>query len=239
MRIDIMPIYGRVSANHISGSTVIIVDVLRASSSIITAVMNGANRIVPASDPGEAAALALRLGAKDCVLAGERGGIRIQDFDLGNSPAEFNEKAVRDKTVIMSTTNGTEAIKSMASAKTVLIGAMINRTAVAKRAVELGDDVLIVCAGTMGRISADDLCAAGAIAEAINAASQTPIEATDFTMVCCMLYADWREGRADLAVTEHYSRLVRLGFEDDVKYCFTEDITDRVPVCDGGVIFQN
>ena len=57
-----------------------------------------------------------------------------------------------------------------------------------------------------------------------------------FTMVCCMLYADWREGRADLSVTDHYSRLVRLGFEDDVKYCFTQDITDVVPVYDGGVI---
>lgn len=236
MKIDIMPVYGRVSANHISGSTVIIVDVLRASSSIITAVMNGANRIVPASDPGEAAALALRLGAKECVLAGERGGLRIQDFDLGNSPAEFNAKAVRDKTVIMSTTNGTEAIKSMASAKTILIGAMINRTAVARRAAELGDDVIIVCAGTTGHIGADDLCAAGAIAEAINAACTKPVEATDITMVCCMVYADWREGRADLSVTEHYSHLVRLGFEDDVKYCFTQDVTDCVPVCDGGVI---
>ncbi len=236
MRIDTVPLYNRISNSQLAASTVIVVDVLRASSSIITAVMNGAGRIIPASDPGEAAALALRLGAKDCVLAGERGGLRLPDFALGNSPAEFTAKAVRDKQVILSTTNGTEAINSVRSAKTALIGAMINRSAVAKRALEIGDDVLIVCAGTMGRISADDLCAAGAIAEAMNVAATKPLEATDFTMVCCMLYADWREGRADLSVTEHYSRLVRLGLEEDVKYCFTPDVTDVVPVYDGGVI---
>ena len=236
MRIDTVPLYSRLSTNQLSGCTVIIVDVLRASSSIITAVMNGANRIIPASDPGEAAALAMRLGVRDCVLAGERGGLRLPDFALGNSPAEFGPKNVKDKQVIISTSNGTEAINSVKAAKTVLIGAMINRTAVAKRALAIGDDVLIVCAGTQGRISADDLCAAGAIAEAMNAVSDNPLEATDFTMVCCMLYADWREGRADLSVTEHYAHLVKLGFGDDVRYCFTQDVTDVVPTYDGGVI---
>lgn len=236
VRIDSIPLYSRISPSQLSGCTVIVVDVLRSSSSIITAVMNGAHRIVPASDPGEAAALAIRLGVRDCVLAGERGGLRLPDFTLGNSPSEFNPQAVKDKQVIISTSNGTEAINSVRSAKTVLIGAMINRTAVAKRALEIGDDVIIVCAGTQGRISADDLCAAGAIAEAMNRISEQPLEATDFTMVCCMLYADWLEGRADLSVTEHYARLIKLGFANDVKYCFTQDITDVVPVYDGGVI---
>lgn len=236
MKIDTIPLYSRILASHLSNYTVIVVDVLRASSSIITAIMNGAQRIVPAADPGEAAALALRLGVKDCVLAGERGGVRLPDFALGNSPAEFSRETVGGKQVILSTTNGTVAINGVSGAKTVLIGGLINRTAVARHALELGDDVLIVCAGTNGRISADDLCAAGAIAEAMNGLSGKPMEATDFTMVCCMLYADWREGRADLSVTEHYARLVKLGFEEDVKYCFRQDITDVVPVYDAGVV---
>lgn len=236
MKIDTLPLYTKLPVNQLSNCTVIVVDVLRASSSIITAIMNGASRIVPATDPGEAAAFAMSLGAKDCVLAGERGGVRLPDFQLGNSPAEFTPEAVREKQVIMSTTNGTAAISSVKAAKTVLIGAMINRTAVARRALEIGDDVLIVCAGTQGRISADDLCAAGAIAQAMNAASTKPLAAADFTMVCCMLYADWLEGRADLTVTEHYARLISLGFADDVKYCFTRDITTVVPEYSGGVI---
>lgn len=236
MKIEIMPTCSKVPVNHISGSTVIVVDVLRASTSIITAVMNGAQRIIPAADPAEAAAFAMRLGPRDCVLAGEREAMKLPDFDLGNSPYEFTPDAVADKVVIMSTSNGTAAINSMKSAKNILIGGMINRKAVAKRALELGDDIIILCAGTDGTISADDLCAAGAIAEAVNMLSLTPVEASDMTMVCCMLFANWKEGRADLSVTRHYSRLIRLGLERDVDYCFTLDTTDVVPVYDGGVI---
>lgn len=236
MQIDVMPIYTRVPSNHISNSTVIIVDVLRASSTIITAIKNGANSVIPTADPGQAASLSLKLGMDDCVLAGERDGLRLPDFALGNSPAEFDVRTVKDRNVIMSTTNGTVAVSSMSAAKTILVGAIINCSAVAKYAHALGDNVLIVCAGTYGRIGADDLCAAGAIATALNREAKGECEATDFTMVCCMLYADWKEGRADLTVTEHYSRLHRLGFDDDLKYCFTEDVTDVVPVCTGGVI---
>ena len=113
---------------------------------------------------------------------------------------------------------------------------MINRTAVAKRALALGDDILIVCAGTDGAISADDLIAAGAIADAVCRHAAGPVEAIDITKVCCMLYADWQEGRADLSATFHYARLVRLGFTDDVRFCFTPDVTDVVPVYENGII---
>ena len=197
---------------------------------------NGANRVVPAIDPGEAAMLAGRLGHADVVLAGERDAVKLPDFDIGNSPSEYSANTVKDRSVIISTTNGTAAIHGMSAAKDVLIGGMINRSAVAKRAVELGNDIIIVCAGTYGQISADDLLAAGSIAEAINRLSPSGIDASDITMVCCMLYADWKQGRADLSVTKHCARLISLGFEEDIRYCFSEDITDVVPVYENGVI---
>lgn len=236
MRIDIVPVYGKMISSHISGSTVIVVDVLRSTSCITMAVKNGAERVIPAVDPGEAASIAGRLGIRDCVLAGERGGIKLPDFNLGNSPAEYSAENVQGKTVVISTSNGTAAIHGSSAAKDVLIGAMINRTAVAKRALALGDDILIVCAGTDGAISADDLIAAGAIADAVCRHAAGPVEATDITKVCCMLYADWQEGRADLSATFHYARLVRLGFTDDVRFCFTPDVTDVVPVYENGNI---
>ncbi len=236
MKIDVQPVFGKLPSSHISSSTVIVVDVLRSSSCIITAVMNGANRVVPANDPGEAVELAGRLGIKECVLAGERDAIKLADFHIGNSPAEFNAKTVKDRSVVISTTNGTAAIHGMSAAKNVLIGGMINRTAVARKAVMLGDDVIIVCAGTYGQISADDLVAAGAIADALSRLSNGNTQATDVAMVCCMLYSDWKVGRADLSVSSHWARLLSLGFEEDVRYCFTEDITDVVPVYANGVI---
>lgn len=94
MKIDVIPVYGKVLSNHISSCTVIVVDVLRSTSCIITAVGNGATKVVPAIDPGEAAMLASRLGAQDVVLAGEREAVKLPDFDLGNSPYEFTKEAV-------------------------------------------------------------------------------------------------------------------------------------------------
>ena len=140
------------------------------------------------------------------------------------------------KSVVISTSNGTAAIHGSSAAKDVLIGAMINRTAVARRALALGNDILIVCAGTDGAISADDLIAAGAIADAVCREATVAVEATDIVKVCCMLYVDWAEGRADLSATFHYARLVRLGFTEDVRFCFTPDVTDVVPVYENGII---
>lgn len=99
----------------------------------------------------------MNIGARDCVLAGERGGIRLPGFDVGNSPLDFSHELVSGKNVIFCTTNGTQAICGMSGAANLLIGAMINRTAVARRAVELGQDIVIMCAGTDGRFSADDI----------------------------------------------------------------------------------
>lgn len=236
MRIDTLSRYTKLPSNHISTCTVIVVDVLRASTSIIRAVQNGAQQIVPTADAGEAASVVNRLGLRDCVLAGERGGEKLAGFDIGNSPSEFSENMVCGKTVVISTSNGTVAIHGMNSAKALLIGGMINKTAVAKKAIELKSDVLIVCAGTDGNISADDICAAGAIADAITKNSPESVELTDFTQVSIALYKDWLDSRFNLASTKHYKHLVELGFEADTEFCFTEDITDVVPVYENGII---
>jgi len=236
MQLNILPVCGKINSAHLLGTTVIVIDVLRATTNMVVAIQNGSNRLIPTSDAGEAAMLASRLGARDSVLAGERGGIRIQGFDIGNSPFEFSPEVVKGRTVIMNTTNGTAAVCSMSAARNILIGAMINCSAVARRAVQLGDDVLIVCAGTEGTISADDLCCAGAIAESICKQSRTPVETTDIVMVCRNLYRDFRDKRADLSKTFHWNRLVRLGFEKDVKFCFTEDTSTVVPCYRDGII---
>lgn len=236
MRIDTIPQYNKVLSSHLSNCTVIVVDVLRASTSIIWAVKNGAQQVIPTADAGEAAAMVNKLDLHDCVLAGERGGEKLMGFDMGNSPEEFNQKTVMGKTVVINTTNGTAAIHGVSSAKNVLIGAIINRTAVAKKALELGDDVIIVCAGTDGMVSADDICAAGAIADAILKHAAMPCTPTDFTIVCATLYQDWLDGRIDMSKTRHYARLIELGFKADAEFCFKQDMTDVVPKYAHGII---
>ena len=198
---------------------------LRSSSCIVWGLVNGASKIIPVDDLGSAVSIASRMG--DCVLAGERGAVLIPGFDIGNSPAEYTEARVGGKAVVISTTNGTGAICKSESASNVLIGSMLNCTAVAKRAVELGNDVILMCAGTGGEFSADDIYAAGAIASAIQ--TLTDAELCDLTRVSCLVYDRWKEDRTELSKTKHYKRLVSLGLESDINFCLTRDLTDIVP----------
>ena len=117
---------------------------------------------------------------------------------------------------------------------------MINRTAAAKAAAAEGKDILIVCAGTDGQPSADDLCTAGALIDGIRQFADVTIDdLTDMANICENLYRDWRDGSFDLSTAFHYRRLVRLGFEEDIEFCFTPDTTDTVPVYKDGVIVKN
>jgi len=229
MKIETYPIFTKLLNSQLIGATVIVVDVLRSSTSIIWALKNGAEKLIPTKNASEAAMLASRLRLQDCLVAGEIKGVKVQGFDVGNSPGEFTRIRVLGKTIIFGTTNGTGTICGCVTAKNLLIGAMINASAVAKRAAELGNDVIIMCAGTEGAVSADDLCAAGAIANAIAAHSNVPVESSDMTLVCRMIYSDWLDGRADLKQTKHYSTLLELGFGEDIRLCFGVDTADVVP----------
>ncbi|MDR0841627.1 MAG: 2-phosphosulfolactate phosphatase [Christensenellaceae bacterium] len=221
------------SGYYLKGHTVIVVDVLRATSSIIWACRNGATKVIPAADPGEGASMAARMGG--CLLAGERDGLKLPGFDLGNSPSEFTRDTVQGKTIVISTTNGTGAIRNMESAGNLLIGGMLNRTAVAKRAVELGNDIIIACAGTEGEFSADDILAAGCIASAIVSLTELD-EQCDLTIVSRLVYESWKKGSMDIAATHHYRHLVEMGFIEDARFCLQEDVTDVVPVYNNGMI---
>ncbi len=222
----------KLPVSHLTGHTVIAIDVLRSSSCIVWGLVNGAGKIIPTDDPGSAVSIAGRL--EDCILAGERGAVIIPGFDIGNSPAEYTEARVRGKSVVISTTNGTGAICKSDSASNVLIGSMLNCTAVAKRAAELNNDVILMCAGTAGEFSADDIYAAGAIASAIQALTET--DPCDLTRVACLVYDRWKDDRTELSKTTHYQRLVSLGLEGDVSFCLTRDLTDIVPEYKDGVI---
>jgi 2-phosphosulfolactate phosphatase len=161
------------AARDLSATTCVVFDVLRATSSMLTALNNGAESIIPVSEISEA--LALRQKQPDVLLAGERHGLRIRkeltgsvDFDFGNSPRDFSPEKVRGKTIAWTTTNGTRALRACAHAEMILLGALVNLRSVADILDQLRPrDLLLVCAGTFEAAAFEDLFAAGALIDSL------------------------------------------------------------------------
>ena len=158
----------------VAGGIAIVIDVLRASTTIVTALAHGATGVRPVLTVEVARALAAGFGAgsdSGVLLGGERGGLRIDGFDLGNSPLEYARARVAGRRIVITTTNGTAAVDACTDASEVLIGAIVNRAAAAARARELAvahgtSSIHLVCAGTDGEVTEEDRLAAGAILDA-------------------------------------------------------------------------
>lgn len=219
-----------------------VIDVLRASTTIATALARGATCVVPRRSIEDAlAAAADRPGA---VLGGERGGVKIAGFDLGNSPAEYTAERVAGRPVVITTTNGTAALAACDRAAEVLVGAIVNRSAVAAAARRLagqldGRAVHLVCAGTDGKLTEEDLLAAGAI---LDAAGRDPAAVHDTLDLPARaarrhyrdLAAAGRDGLpVRIALAFRTSRggenLLALGMESDLALAAAVDSLDVVP----------
>ncbi|MFM8708238.1 MAG: 2-phosphosulfolactate phosphatase [Planctomycetia bacterium] len=171
-------LFNRMPQGAVAGGIAVVIDVLRASTTIISALAHRAVGVRPVPTVDQARALAAadpgRSGSPDhsrILLGGERGGLRIDGFDLANSPLEYSSDRVAGRRIVITTTNGTAALDAALPATEVLIGAIVNRTAVAARARSLAavhgaTSIHLVCAGTDGEITEEDLLAAGAILDA-------------------------------------------------------------------------
>jgi 2-phosphosulfolactate phosphatase len=233
MKITMIPASQYICEEDIKGKQVVIIDVLRATSVITTAVANGAQEVVAVKEIDEA--LALR--EEGCVMGGERKALKIEGFDLSNSPLEYTREAIGGRKIIMTTTNGTNAISRATSAKEIIIGCMLNGKAVAKRIASSCDDTVIACAGTKGQFSIDDFICAGKILYDLKELCN--IELDDMCSAACMAYEDYK-GRVLEYVKNaaHYKYMLSIGLEDDIEYCFKEDETDVVPVYRKGCIIK-
>jgi 2-phosphosulfolactate phosphatase len=164
-------LFNRMPQGAVAGGIAVVIDVLRASTTIITALAHGAAGVRPVLTIDAARALAADQGPRSGILlGGERGGLRIEGFDLGNSPLEYSRDRVAGRPIVITTTNGTAALEASSAAAEVLVGAMVNRAAVAARAWQLASargtpDVHLVCAGTDGQVTEEDVLTAGAILE--------------------------------------------------------------------------
>ena len=198
----------------------IVVDVLRATSTIVQALAAGYSRVLCCSDVQEARALREAEGRG--VLAGERLCVRIPGFDLGNSPREF--LSANGDTVILTTTNGTRAIVTAASrCERVLAGSLLNLDAIVATAREHGGDVAIFCAGLEGEFVMDDAYCAGRLADLLGG------EATDAAAAAIRLARSFPGPEEGLAASRSARNLVNAGLADDIAWCAQESVLETVP----------
>ncbi len=236
-----------VAESDLAGSTVIVVDLLRASTTICQALSNGAKCVIPSLEVDEtfarAAAHVEKHGDREKILlGGERGGQRIEGFDLGNSPLDYTSEQIFGQTVLFTTTNGTKALAHARLADRVLIGAAVNRQAIVD-AVAGAPRVDILCAGTGGKVTREDILAAGAIASQIKAPHES-CSANSWSDAACR---EWQEllttaHALDRTPSEQFAHelrdtlggknLLALGYDDDLLFCAQLDTLDIVPELD-------
>lgn len=216
------------SPADVRGRTVVVFDVLRATTSISTALQTGVQEIRVYSDV--AAVRSAAQTTADALLCGEEKCHAPAGFHLGNSPIGFRDKALRGRTLLMSTTNGTRAILAAQGASLMLTAALVNATAAAKAAVESGLDVTLLCAGTDGRIAMEDLIGAGAVASAILAA-RPDCDLSDANKIALRLFESAKgDLRTALADSQGGRNVIAAGLGDDLAAAAALDALDAVGV---------
>lgn len=214
----------------VNDSTVVVVDILRATSCMTTAFAHGVQSIRTFAHLQEC----LSLKQEGYMTAGERDGKKVDGFDLGNSPFEYMDPALRGRKIAFTTTNGTQAIAKASAAKDIIIGSFLNLSAVVKYLRETPNNVLIVCSGWKGKVNLEDTVFAGALVEKL----KTDFDfACDAPMLAQRLYEQARKDMLDfLKDSSHIKRLKRLNIKKDISFCLTEDQYHVVPIIRDGSI---
>ena len=238
-----------IEESSLIGSIAVIIDVLRASSTIVTALHNGAKSVIPCGTPEAAKKIRTESSSCDVLLGGERGGVVIEGFDCGNSPTEYAAARVAGKTIAFTTTNGTRALLKAAAAETILIGAFVNRKSLIDRLNNDRRPIHLVCAGTDGAITGEDVLFAGAVVDALTqsdpagAGEPSRWNPNDCARISQAFWqhsvgadaaSDHKEGlsaRIEAAMRETRGglNLRELKYDDDILLCSEVDVVRRVP----------
>lgn len=219
--------------DELCGGIAVVIDVLRASTTICHALAAGAKAVVPCEEIEEARRMAANHSGERTVLGGERGGRPIEGFDLGNSAFEYTEEAVGGRTVVFTTTNGTRALLRCRQAERVLLGTFVNLRAVVRALADDGRPVHVVCAGTDGAVTAEDCLCAGALAADLRKTAGEFDVTDDSAQVAAGFYTSCEDDPERLAEAMRRSaggrNLAKLGYEADIERAATRDLFDLVP----------
>lgn len=225
--IDILPTAQSAEGYDFSRSVAVVIDVLRATSVITMAAHNGAAAVVPVLSPDEGFALAQKLGRGNVILGGERNADRIEGFDLGNSPQDYAPQVVKGKTVVLTTTNGTVALRNSLGAKAVVAASLLNYQAAAISALSLAqerdaDKIVFVCSGNYGVLTLEDCWCAAVMTDVLLAQCAAGSVALETDQAVALHNLSFGRQPADDALScqsRHYAKLLAKGYAQDADIC--------------------
>jgi 2-phosphosulfolactate phosphatase len=214
---------------HKENAIVVVIDVFRATSAIVTAFYNGVSKMVPVATVDEAR----EYQRNGYMAAAERDGEVIEGFELGNSPFGYMNNKVKGKTIAISTTNGTQAIEASRKASKILIGSFLNLDILCEYLVAQKKDVVLLCAGWKNKFNLEDTVFAGAIVEKLTGEGSYQVDC-DSAIAAKHLYNIAKNNLFDfLSDSSHRKRLAKLDLERDIKYCLTPNQCPVIPVMEG------
>lgn len=215
--------------------TVVVIDVFRAATTMVTAIAGGCRAIVPALTPEEARERARAFNRGEVLLGGERAGDPIDGFDLGNSPLEYTAQRVAGKIVVLTTTNGTKALLRAGGAAATAVAGLVNVKAAAQWAQDQARDLTLACAGEAGEASLEDTVCAGLIIDSLAGAGA--LEVSDTAAMARGASRDYRHRLDDLRGESQWGRhLARRGHQQDLAACLALDAWTAVPVFRNGLV---
>ncbi|MTI87403.1 MAG: 2-phosphosulfolactate phosphatase [Balneolaceae bacterium] len=224
------------SEEAIRGKTAIIIDILRASSSIVTAISNGAKKVIAVEDMSDAVKIAHTMDPNDYLLCGEKNGVKIEGYQLGNSPLEYSREVVEGRTLILNTTNGTKAIKKSTLAQQIYVGAFLNQKSILDVMKQVDNEIVLVCSGWEGRLALEDTLFAGSLVYHLFN-GKLPDTAKDGAKVAFGLYEKFGDDLAGaIRGSDHAKRLSELVPEGDVPFCCDVDKFNVLPGMKDGIL---
>ena len=222
---------------QLKDKNVVVIDVLRSATTIATALQNGAKEIIPVGDIESAVKISGSLFGEVILRGGERNGKMIEGFNLGNSPAEYTEPAVKGKSIIFMTSNGTAAMVKGRYAKNLVVAGFINLSTVVDFLCTVGQDVLIVCAGKENKFCVEDAVCAGKIVSKLSREFEDSVDIDDGAKAAVAL--DQTFGKSILKMlkeADHGRYLTEIGFSEDLKLCSQVDSVPVLPLLSGNII---
>ena len=238
VRIDLYVNRAEVSSDKITKNQIaVVVDVLRATTSMVTAFAHGCAEIIPVAEVEQAERRAREFGGSDVLLCGERNEQPLPGFDLSNSPLEYMGRELNGKTIVLTTTNGSQLFGMTDASTDTVIASFLNVSAVANFLMKEAIDVAVLCAGKYGEFGMEDVVCGGMLIDKIVNQKAGNILLNDGGIAALRLYEYYSTDiQGMLTETNHGKRLIEIGREEDVSFAGQIDVYNIVPHREGGVI---